>query len=368
MKTKILRNIFISVGVLFVSARLLTAGTSDQVPNFNDMPLGSAPPVIMTFEAPGAGTGPMQGTIAQAINQAGKIVGYFFTPSPVTRGFVRDPDGITFHEFDAPGGGTGPYQGTFVTAIDDAAGAITGFVRDSSDAFHGYERMPDGTFIGPFDARDAGTGRFQGTEPSNINATGVITGTYVDPSNVNHGFVRDADGTIHEFDALGAGTGPGQGTGTGGVDCLTDAGATVGEYLDSSNVWHGFLRDPDGTIHEFDAPGAGTGPHQGTEPGGINAAGTIIVLLIDMNDVTHGAERAPDGTFAPPFDAPGAGTGPGQGTFPENINASGAITGWYIDSSNVNHGFLRASDGTITTFDAWSLATQSQKCLLRCQI
>ena len=37
------------------------------------------------------------------------------------------------------------------------------------------------------------------------------------------------------------------------------------------------------------------------------------------------------------FDAPGAGTGPGQGTFPFNspnlINPNGAITGYYIDSA-----------------------------------
>src|SRR2546421_495539 len=43
------------------------------------------------------------------------------------------------------------------------------------------------------------------------------------------------------------------------------------------------------------------------------------------------------------FDAPGAGTGPGQGTFPNAINPVGAIGGDYLDASNLNHSFLRAA-------------------------
>jgi hypothetical protein len=41
------------------------------------------------------------------------------------------------------------------------------------------------------------------------------------------------------------------------------------------------------------------------------------------------------------FNAPGAGTGPFQGTLAYSINPGGAITGLYVDASNVDHGFLR---------------------------
>ena len=70
---KILRNTFIIVGVPFVLVRLLLAGTNDGVPNFGNMPLAQPPPAIITFDAPGAGTGPFQGTLGIAINQAGTI-------------------------------------------------------------------------------------------------------------------------------------------------------------------------------------------------------------------------------------------------------------------------------------------------------
>ena len=45
-----------------------------------------------------------------------------------------------------------------------------------------------------------------------INLEGVVTGWYVDSADVNHGWVRSLDGTLTEFDAPGAGMAAGQGT------------------------------------------------------------------------------------------------------------------------------------------------------------
>jgi hypothetical protein len=61
MKTKTHRNILISVGLLFALTGLVAA----------DKPH----PIIITFDAPGAGTGPFQGTQPSAINPAGVICG-----------------------------------------------------------------------------------------------------------------------------------------------------------------------------------------------------------------------------------------------------------------------------------------------------
>ena len=188
-RRKIVRNIFISVSVLFALARLLAAGTSDRVLNFGKSPLGLTQPPIITFDAPGAGTGPMEGTLTFAINDGGTIAGYYFDSSPVTHGFIR---------------------------------------------------APDGTFTAPIDAPGAGTGFSQGTLPENINASGAITGQYIDSTDVNHGFLRTPDGTITTFDAPGGGTGSGQGT---TASCNNNVNAITGWYLDSNNTWHGFLRE-----------------------------------------------------------------------------------------------------------------------------
>jgi len=75
--------------------------------------------------------------------------------------------------------------------------------------------------------------------------------------------------TITTFDAPGAGTGPGQGTVALG---LSPSGVIEGYYLDAGNVFHGFVRARHGTINTLDAPGAGTGPGQGTLPESINSS------------------------------------------------------------------------------------------------
>ena len=110
MKTTIFRNIFnifISVGVLFASAPLLVGGLRDGVLDAGNTPFGLP---IITFDAPGAGTGPNQGTFGYAINLGRTIMGFYLDASNVYHGFVRATDGgIT--TFNAPGAGTGPFQG-----------------------------------------------------------------------------------------------------------------------------------------------------------------------------------------------------------------------------------------------------------------
>ena len=59
--------------------------------------------------------------------------------------------------------------------------------------------------------------------------------------NVNHGFVRDKHGAIVEFDVPGAGTSPFQGT---TVYNIAPNGAVAGYSVDSNNTAHGFVREP----------------------------------------------------------------------------------------------------------------------------
>ena len=288
MKTKILRNIFLSVGVLLASAQLLAAGPSNGVPDFSNTPLG-----------------PLQ--TARALNPL------------LARGYVNRNTAV----------GTG-------RAIEEAAAAKAAAGREASidSSFDSLSPKAEGTFI-TFDAPDAGTGRLQGTVPANINAPGAITGYYVDANYVGHGFVRASDGAITTFDAPGAVNG----TGPSGIN---PAGVVIGSFADVNFVIHGFLRAIDGSITTFDAPGAVFG----TNPSGINPAGVITGTLFDVNFVGHGFVRAINGTITT-IDLPGA----VNGTEAVAINPAGVVTGIYTDGSFVSHGFLRDRDGAFTTFD-----------------
>jgi hypothetical protein len=75
--------------------------------------------------------------------------------------------------------------------------------------------------------------------------------------------VQSAASTISSFEAPGAGTRPGQGT---LAVSINSAGAVTGYYLDSSGVYHGFVRAATGTFTSFGAPGAGTHAGQGYHP------------------------------------------------------------------------------------------------------
>ena len=73
-----------------------------------------------TFNVPGAGTGPGQGTLPESNNTPGTIAGNYLDGNGVDHGFLFDKQG-KFSVFDVPGMGTGAGQGTFpwTTATQD---------------------------------------------------------------------------------------------------------------------------------------------------------------------------------------------------------------------------------------------------------
>ena len=390
MKTKILRNIFISAVTLFALAMPLAAGTSDGGLNFSNMPL--LPPRIMQAlnlpldggyasrnTAVGTGKAVEEAAVAKAAAREPRIDSSFDSHSPKAEG--------TFISFDAPGAVTG----TFPSSINPS-GAITGYYSDENFVGHGFVRNHNGTFIA-FDVPND----VSGTYPSSISSSGAITGQYGDENFVGHGFLRDHNGTVVVFDAPGAQFYL--------TLAINPAGTITGTFFDVNFVTHGVIRAKDGAITTFDVPGA----VNGTEAVAISPAGVITGIYTDGSFVSHGFLRDRHGAFTT-FDPPTPGfinafapfsfgpdlsimpngviTGtyfefiPGNPfggnyrvfvratdgsfttfdaatyppcciwSFPSGMNPAGTITGSFNDGFTINHGFVRASDGTITTFDA----------------
>jgi hypothetical protein len=183
-----------------------------------------------------------------------------------------------------------------------------------------------------------------GTYPQAINTAGAITGYYIDAEGNAHAFLRSALGVVSNIDVPGAGGGAVAWV----AWAINDAGAVAGDFCNASfTVCPAFVRDSHGNFEAFDAPG----DVNGTEPLGINAAGTVTGTYYDVNFTAHGFVRDSGGAITE-FDAPGVGTGVNAfGTEAVAINPAGTISGCYADTNNTFWGFVRAKDGVITTFD-----------------
>jgi hypothetical protein len=325
---------------------------------------------IITFDAPGAipVAGSFDGTFPSSINNGGTIAGIYVDANTLYHGFLRSPGG-EFTTLDAPGAGTS--VGTRFRALPASPatvnirthsintndrGAITGNYFDSNNVSHGFLHSPEGEFI-TVDAPGASSaaGTFDGTFPSSINNDGTITGNFIDSKDLNHGFLRSPTGEFITFDASGAKSVPAAGYGTV-PESINDVGAITGHYIDVRDVTRGFLRSPVGRFTTFDAPGASSTAAFGfgTLPESINHPGAITGHYGDANGLYHGFLRSPGGKFTT-FDVPGAAIG----TLPKSINAGGAITGHYVDANGLHHGFLRSPNAKFTTFDAPGAGTEA---------
>jgi len=190
---------------------------------------------IDTFSAPGASE-----TYPAAINEFGRVVGYYDDGSRHLHGFVRTAFG-TMTTFDAPSVGDG--HGTEARVIN-AAGQIAGSVSGLSAGdlvMRGFVRDA----LGRFTEFDAGPAAIR-TTPQAINAEGQIAGVYLDANFITHGFVRSAQGFITTFDA------PAEFL--WGIREIRPNGDVIGVGSRSNFGFYGFVRKPSGAFTTFDAP------------------------------------------------------------------------------------------------------------------
>jgi hypothetical protein len=257
----------------------------------------------------------------------------------------------TLIEFDAPGAGTAnppncaPYCGTVAYDNNDE-GVLVGFYTDENIVPHGFLRTPSG-HVTSFDAPGAGLGYGlnQGTAAYAINDLGVIAGQFQDSSFLYHGFVRYPNGSFTTFDETDAGTEANQGTFAFNINLL---GTTAGIYIDAGNVYHGFVRSPSNDFISIDPTGSVY--TYVCEETCLNPEGTVTGFYNDSSGVTHGFVRQANGIITS-FDAPAPATLTTIGTVAASITPEGVIAGYFLDSNLVSHGFLRYGNGSFTTFD-----------------
>ena len=121
---------------------------------------------------------------------------------------------------------------------------------------------------------------------------------------------------------------------------VSSGGQIAGQYVNIST--HGFLRNFDGSIIEFDVPNV-----KDTYPSSINSKGQIVGSTDSVTGGhVQGFLRSANGHFSP-IAYPGS-----THTYAYSINDSSVTVGQYADSNFVFHGYLYDASGSFTSFDA----------------
>ena len=169
-----------------------------------------------SFDVPNTGAIPYG--MPQGINDQGEIIGEGFSAGPVTMGFLRSADGLSYTTISNPGS-----NATFVAGIDDN-GDIVGWdiTGGSYGVRHGFLRTRDGSFR----AVEV-PGALAGSHLAGINNRGQIIGSTPFP------FVLNPDGTSLALDAAVASA----------PTAIDDQGRIAGSTY-SGGAYRGFLAVP----------------------------------------------------------------------------------------------------------------------------
>jgi len=193
-----------------------------------------------------------------------------------------------------------------------------------------------------FDAPGAGKDIFEGTLPVAINCEGVIAGYYFDSSQVSHGFLRQPNGVFTEFTPPNMSQVFIYGINNRG-QVLGNGTLTVSPF---SRV--GFIREPDGAYTIISI--AGSSDFGGTA---INNRGEVTGYYLGADNRVHSFVRLARGKIIV-FDDPNATKALGNGTAAWVINDNGEVGGYYNynNITGINRAFVRSRAGNFRNFDA----------------
>ena len=232
-------------------------------------------------------------------------------------GNTRSPDGEktigftlidgVFATYDFPGS-----VNTFFYALDNT-GKAAGHYKDIDGLYHGV--ILEGGELRQYDFPGAAETHIYGIS----DETGALSGNIV-----------DAAGTTHAFSGELIITVPGAVNTYG--DFVNAAGAVVGSYIDADGMFHGFIRNPDGSFATIDLPEMPNLEYLFVNT--ITDFGIVGFRAKAANDILRSFILMPDGTLYE-IRIPSSVI-----TVVRNVNQDGSIVGYYDLADGHRHGFL----------------------------
>ena len=220
-------------------------------------------------------------------------------------GFTLIDDVFTTHDF--PGS-----VNTFFYGLDNTGKAV-GHYKGADGIYHGVI-LEDGE-LHQYDFPGAVETHIYGIS----DETGALSGNIVDAAGVSHAFSGDLTITF-----------PGAVQTYG--DFVNAAGAVVGSYIDADGMFHGFIRNPDGSFTTIDLP---TMPNLAyLFVNTITDLGVIGFRAKAVNDILRSYILLPDGILYE-VRLPGS-----VSTVVRNVNQDGSIIGFYDSADGRRLGFV----------------------------
>ncbi len=232
-------------------------------------------------------------------------------------GNTRSPDGEktigftlidgVFTTYDFPGS-----VNTYFYGLDNT-GKAAGHYKDIDGFYHGV--ILEGGELRQYDFPGAAETQIYGIS----DETGALSGNIVDAAGVSHAFSGDLIITF-----------PGAAQTYG--DFVNAAGAVVGSYIDADGMFHGFIRNPDGSFTTIDLPEMPNLEFLFVNT--ITDFGAVGFRAKVENDILRSYILMPDGTLYE-IRIPGSVI-----TVVRNVNQDGSIVGFYDLADGRRHGFL----------------------------
>ena len=292
IKTKL--PLFICLIICFIGYAIARVGAETPIADY----------IFETIEVPG-----VDFLEVAASNDFGDYAGNTRSPDgEKTIGFTLI-DGV-FTTYDFPGS-----LKTSFYALDNA-GKAAGHYKGADNLYHGVI-MEDGELT-QYDFPSATQTFIYGIS----DETGALSGNIVDETGVTRAFSGDLTITF-----------PGAVNTYG--DFVNAAGAVVGSYIDADGMFHGFIRNPDGSFNTIDLPEMPNLEFLFVNT--ITDFGAVGFRAKAANDILRSYILMPDGTLYE-VRIPGSVI-----TVVRNVNQDGSIVGYYDLADGRRHGFLGRS-------------------------
>jgi probable HAF family extracellular repeat protein len=258
--------------------------------------------------------------MANAVNDAGQVVGQFDTADGKSHAFITGPNGAGMTDLGTLGGGD------YSTARGiNASGQVAGYSSTADGLFHAFVTGPRG--VGMTDLGTLGGGASYAT---GINDAGQVAGYSFTADGTRHAFITRPNGTgMTDLGTLGLRDSSASG--------INDSGQVAGIFMERHGFWHAFITGPNGTgMIDLGT----TGESNTSFATGINASGQVAGYSSGaFTTGPGGAGMADLGTL---------GTLGGGVSSANGINAAGQVVGQSfttMDNNHELHAFITGPNG-----------------------